>query len=81
VPTLTLRAKFLLALGLISALITSAVLLVVRDRVQVRVRAELAQALDTSISTFDSLQQQREVTLERSAALLAALPPLKALMT
>lgn len=80
-PTLTLRAKFLLALALISALITSAVLLVVRDRVQVRVRAELAQALGTSISTFDSLQQQREVTLERSAALLAALPPLKALMT
>ena len=80
-PALTLRSKFLLSLALISALITTAVLLVVRYRVQVRVRADLAQALDTSVITFDRLQQQREVTLERSAALLAALPPLKAVMT
>ncbi|MGE3957782.1 MAG: sensor histidine kinase [Vicinamibacterales bacterium] len=80
-PALTLRAKFLLSLALISALITTAVLLVVRYRVQVRVRADLTQALDSSITTFARVQQQREVTLERSAALLAALPPLKALMT
>lgn len=79
--TLSLRAKFLLSLALISALITTAVLLVVRYRVQLRVRADLTQALDTSIVTFDRLLQQREETLERSAALLAALPTLKALMT
>lgn len=79
--TLSLRTKFLLSLVLISALITTAVLLVVRYRVQLRVRADLTQALDTSIVTFDRLQQQREETLERSASLLAALPPLKALMT
>ncbi len=76
-----LRTKFLLSLALISALITTAVLLVVRYRVQLRVREELTQALHTSSVTFDRLQQQREETLERSAALLAALPPLKALMT
>jgi signal transduction histidine kinase len=81
VLTLSLRTKFLLSLVLISALITTAVLLVVRYRVQLRVRADLTQALDTSIVTFDRLQQQREETLERSASLLAALPPLKALMT
>ncbi|MFN7916348.1 MAG: HAMP domain-containing sensor histidine kinase [Vicinamibacterales bacterium] len=80
-PNLNLRTKFLLALALISALITTGVLLIVSYRVQVRVRVELAQALDTSIIAFDRLQQQREVTLERSAALLAALPTLKALMT
>ncbi|MFN7982701.1 MAG: HAMP domain-containing sensor histidine kinase [Vicinamibacterales bacterium] len=78
---MSLRTKFLLSLALISALITTAVLLVVRYRVQLRVREELTQALNTSSVTFDRLQQQREVTLERSAALLAALPPLKALMT
>jgi len=81
VLTLSLRTKFLLSLVLISTLITTAVLLVVRYRVQLRVRADLTQALDTSIVTFDRLQQQREETLERSASLLAALPPLKALMT
>ncbi len=79
--TLSLRTKFLLSLVLISTLITTAVLLVVRYRVQLRVRADLTQALDTSIVIFDRLQQQREETLERSASLLAALPPLKALMT
>lgn len=78
---MSLRTKFLLSLALISALITTAVLLVVRYRVQVRVREELTQALATSSDTFKQLQQQREVTLERSAELLAALPPLKALMT
>ena len=78
---MSLRTKFLLSLALISALITTAVLLVVRYRVQLRVREELSQALTASSVTFDQLQQQRELTLERSAALLAALPPLKALMT
>ena len=33
------------------------------------------------VVTFQSLQRQRESTLERSAALLATLPPLKAVMT
>lgn len=79
-PT-SLRTKFLLALVAISALITTAVLMVVRQRVEIRAREELVAALDQSIVTFDRLQQQREVTLERSAALLAALPTLKAVMT
>lgn len=78
---MSLRTKFLLALIAISAFITTAVLLVVRARVQVRAREELVAALDNSVSTFDHLQQQRDFTLERSAALLAALPTLKALMT
>jgi len=77
----TLRRKFLLSLTLITALITSAVLLVVQYRVRVHVREEIAQALRDSVVTFQSLQQQRESTLERSTALLATLPPLKAVMT
>lgn len=80
-PTASLRTKFLLALVAISASITTAVLLVVRHRVELRAREEVVTALDNSIVTFDRLQQQREFTLERSAALLAALPTLKALMT
>jgi signal transduction histidine kinase len=77
----TLRTKFLLSLALISALLTSATLLLVRHRVQIHVREEMGQALANSVVTFQSLQQQRESTLERSAALLATLPPLKAVMT
>src|SRR5205809_1626494 len=77
----TLRTKFLLSLALISALLTWATLLLVQYRVRIHVREEITQGLRNSVVTFQSLQQQREATLERSAALLAALPPLKAVMT
>jgi signal transduction histidine kinase len=71
----------LVSLAAISASLTWATLLVVRQRVRVRVRDEIADGLRNSVVTFQSLQRQRESTLERSAALLAALPPLKAVMT
>ena len=77
----TLRTKFLLALAAITALLTFGVLAVVQYRVRVHVRDEINQALRDSVVTFRSLQQQRETTLGRSAALLATLPPLKAVMT
>jgi signal transduction histidine kinase len=77
----SLRTKFLLALAAISASLTWATLLVVRERVQVQVRADIVAGLRNSVVTFQSLQEQREVTLSRSAALLAALPTLKAVMT
>jgi len=77
----TLRTKLLMSLTLISALLTSAVLLTVQTRVRIHVREEIKQALNDSVVTFRNLQQQREATLERSTALLATLPPLKAVMT
>ena len=77
----TLRNKFLLSLALISALLTWATLMVVRQRVEIRVRGEIVEGLKNSVVTFQTMQQQRESTLERSAALLATLPPLKAVMT
>ena len=77
----TLRTKFLLSLVLISALLTSATLLLVQYRVRIHAREEIAEALRNSVITFQSFQQQRESMLERSAALLATLPPLKAVMT
>ena len=80
-PKISLRTKFLLSLAVISASLTWATLLLVRQRVQVHVREEIADSLHNSVVTFQSLQQQREATLSRSAALLAALPPLKAVMT
>src|SRR5947209_16121734 len=77
----TLRTKFLLSLVLISALLTWATLLLVQYRVRIHAREEIAEALRNSVITFQSFQQQRESMLERSAALLATLPPLKAVMT
>src|SRR5579871_4716681 len=80
-PRFTLRAKFLLSLALITALVTASTLFLVRQRVLIHVRQEISQALTTAVATFQTLQQQREATLGRSAELLATLPPLKALMT
>lgn len=77
----SLRTKFLLALAAISASLTWATLLIVRQRVQLRVRDEISASLQNSVVTFQSFQQQRESTLARSAALLSTLPPLKAVMT
>ncbi|MBI2816413.1 MAG: HAMP domain-containing histidine kinase [Acidobacteria bacterium] len=76
-----LRTKFLLSLALTSALLTWATLLFVRHRVLLHVREEIADSLRNSVVTFQSLQQRRESALQRSAALLASLPPLKAVMT
>ena len=55
----TLRAKFLLSLTLISTLLTTAVLYMVQQRVQVHAREEVANALRNSVLTFQSLHQQR----------------------
>src|SRR5947207_10881457 len=76
-----LRTKLLLSLLLVSSLLTWATLLIVRHRVRLEVRDEIFEGLSNSVVTFQSLQRQRQDTLTRSAALLANLPSLKAVMT
>ncbi len=76
-----LRTKFLLSMVAVSAALTFTTLLVVRHTVQQEVRLGIQRDLENSISAFHSFQQQREVTLERAAALLADLPNVRALMT
>ncbi len=76
-----LRTKFLLSMVVVSAALTLTTLLVVRHTVQQEVRLGIQRDLENSVSAFHNFQQQREVTLERSAALLADLPNVRALMT
>src|SRR5271157_2604875 len=76
-----LRTKFLLSMVVVSAALTFTTLLVVRRTVQQEVRRGIQRDLENSVSAFHNFQQQREGTLERSAALLADLPNLRALMT
>jgi len=78
---LRLRTKFLLSMVAVSAALTFTTLYVVRRTVQQQVRAEIERDLQNSVSTFRNFQRQREMTLERSAALLADLPIVRALMT
>jgi signal transduction histidine kinase len=76
-----LRTKFLLSMVVVSAALTFTTLLVVRRTVQQEVRLGIQRDLQNSVSAFHHFQKQREVTLERSAALLADLPNVRALMT
>jgi signal transduction histidine kinase len=78
---LRLRTKFLLSMVAVSAALTFTTLYVVRHTVQGQVRLEIQRDLQNSVSAFRNFQKQREMTLERSAALLADLPNVRALMT
>ncbi|MGD0126316.1 MAG: HAMP domain-containing sensor histidine kinase [Terriglobia bacterium] len=76
-----LRTKFLLSLLVVSAFLTCSTLLVVRHRLQIQIREEIRQDLRNSVVTFQIFQRQREMALEGSAALVANLPIIEALMT
>ncbi len=78
---LRLRTKFLLSMLVITAGLTATSLLLVRWSVQKQVRTEIAADLQNSVTTFQNFQRARELTLTQSAALLADLPNLRALMT
>src|SRR6266571_1061350 len=76
-----LRVKFLALLLAGVLAVTVATILVVRQKVENQVRAEISDNLRNSVLTFTAFQAEREATLSRSAELLANLPTLKALMT
>lgn len=78
---LRLRTKLLLSLAVVSSALTCATLWMVRRSVRVQLRKEIAEDLRNSVAVFRNVQRQREITLARSAELLANLPSLKALMT
>jgi len=76
-----LRTKFLLSMVVVSATLTVATLLAVEHTVRRQVSAGIERDLQNSLSAFHNFQKQREETLERSAALLADLPNVRAMMT
>jgi len=79
--SIRLRTKFLLSFLLISACLTSATLWMVHRSVRIQLQKEIASDLRNSVSVFQDFQRQREITLSRSAELLASLPSLRSLMT
>jgi signal transduction histidine kinase len=81
VGNIRLRTKFLLSLLAISAGLTAATLLIVSYNVRKRVRENIREDVRNSVSNYQSFQAQQEESLSRSAALLANLPNVRALMT
>lgn len=75
-----LRTKFLLSMILISAGLTSISLLLVRQSVQSQITKEIFSDLRNSVSTFQSFQREKEVTLSHAADLVAYLPITRNLM-
>jgi PAS domain S-box-containing protein len=70
---LRLRTKFLVSLCLVTACLTSATLLVVRQDAQRRMQREIQQDAQNTILTFQAVQHQRHIVLSRKADLLAGL--------
>lgn len=78
---LRLRTQLLLATVAILSALTAASLLVVRQSVKQDVQRQTVEALAASARAFQAVEQQQGGELARTAALLSALPTLKALMT
>src|SRR5207244_4780246 len=60
---------------------TAATLAIVSYSVEKRVRGSLHDELRSSVKTYQTFAEQREITLARSAAMVANLPNLRALMS
>ena len=65
----------------IFAALTGTSLFVLRQAVRSEVARQISEATEGSVGDFERIQHQQTVELERSAALLSELPPLKSLMT
>jgi len=78
-----IRTYALLVLGMavVTLIVTSLCVLVIRDRWRAQVTGDLSEDLEHSVTAFQDLQAERLGALERENALLAELPTLKALMT
>lgn len=74
---LPLRAKFLCSLVLVTAGLTCATLLVVRQTAQAHLQAEIEQDTHNAVTTFSALQHQHEISLSRKADLLATLAAMR----
>lgn len=69
------------AMAIVTVVVTTLCLVLLRHRLHAQVTDNLSQDLRHSVMTFEDLQAERLVALDRENALLAELPTLKALMT
>jgi signal transduction histidine kinase len=78
---LRLQTQLLFSTLLIICALTGAILLIVRHTVRLQIAGQVRDSTAASLREFESVQQQLQLQLSRTAALLAELPTLKALMT
>ena len=75
-----LRSQLLIAALLIILGLTGSLLLFIRHTVNGEIQKQVHDGTEESVRAFESVQRQRELQLSRTAAMLADLPTLKALM-
>lgn len=78
---LRLRTQLFIATLLLITGLTGASLLIIRHMVRSEIERQVASGIAGSVQAFKSVEQERELQLSRSVAMLAELPTLKALMT
>ena len=78
---LRLRTQFLFATLLIISLLTGTLLFILRRAVRSEIASQVQEATVASLRAFETVQREHEKELSQTAAILAELPTLKALMT
>lgn len=78
---LRLRTQLSIATLLIISALTGAILFIVRYTVRAEITKQVQDSTAASLRAFQNVQQERELNLSRTVAMLAELPTLKALMT
>jgi signal transduction histidine kinase len=77
---LRLRSQLLFATLLIILGLTGSLLLFIRHTVNAEIQRSVRDGTQQSVRGFENVQRQREIQLSRTAAMLADLPTLKAMM-
>src|SRR5258707_12922237 len=78
---LRLQTQLLISTLLIICVLTGTILLVIRQTVRSQIAQQVRVSTSASLREFEKVRQQLQEQLSRTAALLAELPTLKALMT
>ena len=77
---LRLRSQLLISALLIILGLAGSLLLFIRHTVDSEIQKQVRDGTEESVRAFENVQRQRELQLSRTAAMLAELPTLKALM-
>jgi signal transduction histidine kinase len=78
---LRLQTQLLISTLSIICALTGAILLIIRHTVRVQIASQVKDSTAASLHEFETIQRQLQLQLSRTAAMLAEIPTLKALMT
>jgi len=78
---LRLQTQLLISTLLIICALTGAILFIIRQTVRSQIASQVKDSTAASVHEFETIQSQLQLQLSRTAAMLAEIPTLKALMT